>query len=151
TFLLPDGKTLSPDCTPDYSDGDSVCTSAGLPPCAYLHGAGNTAHGIIGCDGGLDGIDVTMQEDSGGSTGACAAPNTCEPTITLSGHGPAGSARLVHTLGLNTSGDYFGLIFCTGDEIFPGGPGGILHSAGTSLLVTGTTTAVVHNANGLEG
>ena len=146
TFLLSDGKTTSPDCTPGYSDGDSVCTNADLPPCAFIHGDGNTAHGVIGCADGLDNIDVTAEQDSGGSSGACAPPNTCPPTLTLSGHGPSGSAQLLQTLGITTNGDYFGQVYCPEPL-----PGGIFSAALTSPAVTGTATAVVLNANGADG
>jgi len=147
TFLLTDGKTVSPDCTARYSDGDSVCTSAGLPPCAFIHGDGNTAHGSIGCPDGLDNIDLSEAQDSGGSSGACAPPNLCEPAITLSGHGAPGSSQFIQSLGISANEYANDQIYCTGDE--PNG--GTFAGAMSAPAVTGTASAVVRNANGADG
>jgi hypothetical protein len=155
TLFEPDGHTLSDNCTPGFSDGDSVC--AGKSPCAFVHGDGNTASGVIGCAGGLDGTDLVYEQDSGGSSGACAAPNTCPATVVLSGHGGPGSARVAQTLGITAA-----LGGCTGSDPGTYGPdgvlctdddpsGGIISVAGTLPAVTGTATAVVHNANGSDG
>jgi hypothetical protein len=162
TFLESDGKTLSPDCTPLFSKcTTTACDTAGepcagKPPCAFVHGVGNTASGEIGCENGLDGINLSIEQDSGGSGGACAAPNTCPATVTLSGHGGPGSALVFRTLGIAvvlgpcTGNDpsTYGPdgVYCTADDP----PGGIMAVAATSPAVTGTATAVVHKANGTE-
>ena len=148
TIFEPDGVTLSPNCTPGFSSGDPC---AGRAPCTFVHGAGNTASGVIGCDG-LDGTDLLVEQDSGGSSHG-AGP----PLVHLTGHGGPGSAALVQTFGITavlggcTGSDpsTYGPdgIFCTADDP----PGGIIAVAGTSVEVTGTATAVVHNANGADG
>ena len=109
TFFEADGKTLSPNCTPGFSTcTTATCDTAGEPcagkaPCAFVHGEGNTAAGEIGCEDGLDNINIDFEQDSGGSSGPCAAPNTCPPTVTLSGHGGPGSALIFQTLGITAA------------------------------------------------
>src|SRR5262249_53509038 len=76
-----DGVTPAFACTPGFSEGESVCVAAGKPPCTFIHGAGNSASGEIGCDG-LDFIDVVSAQDSGGASGT-AGPRI----LTLSGNG----------------------------------------------------------------
>ena len=163
TFFEADGKTLSPNCTTGYSKcTTAACNTAGEPceglgPCAFVHGAGNTASGTIGCAGGLDKINLDFQQDSGGSGGPCAPPNTCPATVVLSGHGDPGSALAYQTIGITAAlGACTGSdpstygpdgIFCTADDP----PGGIIAVAGTNATVSGTGTAVVHNANGSDG
>jgi hypothetical protein len=151
TYFEPDGVTLALDCTPGFTAGDTVCTAAGKPPCAFVHGAGNTVSGEIGCDG-EDNVDVSFAQDSGGSSGI-AQP----PLVQLSGHGGPGSATGLGTavitaaLGSCTGSDpsTYGPdgVFCTADDP----PGGLIAVEGTVPAVTGTATAVVHNANGCDG
>ena len=140
TFQEPDGS-LSPDCSEGFSEGESVCD--GLLPCAYLHGAGNTASGEIGCDG-LEGVNLNYEVDS--ATGA--------QSITLTGSGPSGSAVVLQTLGITAV-----LGRCQGNDPATYGPdgilctdddpeGGLLAIAGTLPAVTGQASAVVKNANG---
>ena len=84
-------------------------------------------------------------------------PNTCAPTVTLSGHGGPGSALLFQSVGITaTLGGCAGTdpatygpdgIYCTADDP----PGGIIAATGTFPAVTGTASAVVHNANGSDG
>src|SRR5262249_5079504 len=62
------GGSAATDCTPDFTAGDSVCTSAGLNPCAFVHGPGNSAAGIVGCNG-LDGVNASASQDD--SDGSC--------------------------------------------------------------------------------
>ena len=71
-----------------------MCTAAGKPPCTFVHGEGNTASGEIGCDG-LDNINVTFSQDSGGASGI-AGP----PMVTFSGSGGPGSASVLSTIGI---------------------------------------------------
>lgn len=114
TFKDPDGS-LSLDCT----DDPDICTEEGRKPCALVHGPGNTASGVIGCDG-LDGVNLEYVLDLGGDDGPIQ-----EPEITLSGTGPAGSAALLTTIGIDVvlgqcrgSGADYGpdRIFCTEDD-----------------------------------
>src|SRR6185503_1641922 len=67
TYREPDGLSFSKDCTRD----DSLC--AGLKPCTFIHGPGNTASGVVGCDG-LDGTDLDFTLDAGGETGMVGDP-----------------------------------------------------------------------------
>jgi len=145
----PDGVTLSPNCTPGFSSGDPC---VGKAPCAFVHGAGNTASGVIGCEGGLDGTDLLVEQDSGG------ASKVAGPVLMhLTGHGGSGAAALTHTFGISAAlGGCTGSdpsvygpdgVYCTADDP----PGGIIAVAATSVEVTGTATAVVHNANGVDG
>jgi hypothetical protein len=163
TALESDGKTLSTDCSdPPFSKcTTATCQTAGEPcagkaPCAFEHGAGNTASGEIGCNG-LDGVNVSFEQDSGGS-GMVESP----PIITLTDHGGPGSAVVYQTLGITAvlagsgAGPCVGSdpatfgpdgVFCTADDP----AGGLLSAAGTLPVVTGTATAVVHNANACDG
>src|SRR5579862_1131556 len=153
TFYEADGKTLSPNCTPGFSTG-TPC--AGLPPCTFIHGKGNTSSGVIGCTSQTN-INLDFEQDSGGSSGPCAAPNSCPPTAVLSGTGGPGSATSFTTIGITAAlGGCTGSdpstygpdgVFCTADDP----PGGIIAEAGTNAAVTGTATSVVHNANGSDG
>jgi hypothetical protein len=158
TLFEADGKTLSTDCTPVFSKcTTALCNTAGepcngKPPCAFVHGAGNTASGTIDCTG-LTQTDILYEQDSGGSSGIEGPA-----LVTTTTHsGPAGSAVIAQTLGITTA---LGLctgsdpsvygpdgVFCTADDP----PGGLLSAAGTLPLTTGVATAVVHNANGSDG
>jgi cysteine-rich repeat protein len=145
----PDGLTRSPDCTPGFTAGDSVCQ--GKNPCAFVHGPGNSASGVIGCDG-LDGVNVTLTQDSGGSSGIPRPP-----LLTLSGAGGAGSAVLLATTAIGG-----GLrLQCAGADPSVYGPDGELctdddpqSQRGTPLtgaVTTGTVTGRLLNANQLDG
>jgi hypothetical protein len=145
-----DGVTLSADCTADFTAGDSVCPAD--KPCAFLHGPGNAASGVVGC--GPDGyspVDVLFDLDSGGSTGVPG-----KPIITLSGSGATGSALLLSNNAIGTvSGS------CTGNDTSVYGADGVLctdddpqGSRGTpspQLNITGTATGKIENANGTNG
>jgi hypothetical protein len=168
TWLEADGVTPSLDCTPDYTAGDSVC--AGRHPCAFVHGPGNAAAGVIGC-AGLDAINVNVERDGAGagdgfpcsSDADCAVTGTCladqcapqPPRITLTGTGGAGSALLLssrangHTLGVcpgNGLGYGPDAEFCTDDD-----PQDSRGTVITTPQTTGTASGVFLNANGLAG
>ena len=166
TVFESDGVTQSPDCTPGFTAGDSVCL--GKKPCTFVHGPGNSAAGVIGCDG-LDGVNVSLTEDSGGSSGIPRPPR-----LTLSGSGGAGSAVLFATTaigdrfqirgagaaGISHGGGAGGLL-CTGADPSVYGPDGEFctdddpqSQRGTPLtgaVTTGTATGRVLNANQLDG
>src|SRR5262249_39027955 len=109
TLFEVDGVTPSTDCSPRFTAGDSVCAAAGKPPCSFVHGAGNSASGSIGC-AGLEGVDVQWSQDSGGTSGV-AGP----PMLSLSGHGGPGSASIANSLAVTA----FLYPSCTGrDPIF---------------------------------
>ena len=125
TVVEPDGVTPSTDCTPGFTAGDSVC--AGQKPCAFVHGPGNSASGVIGCDG-FDGVNVQLTQDAGGSSGT-AGP----PVLTLNGAGGPGSALLsaTHALGGGRGGGCgvggcggFSPPSCAGQDVSVYGPDG---------------------------
>ena len=146
TFLEIDGITPSLDCTSD----DHVC--AGRAPCTFVHGAGNAAAGAVYCGQvHLEGVDLNVTRDAGGGAGTPQLP-----AITRSGTGGVGSAAILLTtaigtvVGLCTGSDptLYGSDgrFCTDDD-----PAAVRGIAGTSIFVTGTATAQVNNADGLDG
>lgn len=142
TLQEPDGS-FSPDCTKD----ESVCS--GKKPCTYLHGAGNTISGVIGCNG-LPEINLDYTVDMGGESGQPQPPQ-----ITLSGEGGLGSARMVATIGLDVvlgrctgQGTNYGPDgrFCTADD---GGADASINAS--NFAVTGqASTALVNFPDGSE-
>ena len=60
----------------------------GKNPCTFVHGSGNSAAGVIGCDG-LNAVNVFLTQDAGGSSGIPKPP-----ALSLSGMGGPGSAVL---------------------------------------------------------
>ncbi len=93
TLLEPDG-TISTDCT--LADN---CATVGKNPCAFVHGPGNAAAGVIGCTA-LDGVDITLTQDAGGipEPPAPTPPaGSTLPNIMWSGAGAPGSARIPYT------------------------------------------------------
>jgi cysteine-rich repeat protein len=99
TVFEADGSTPSTDCTPGYTASDSAC--AGKKACAFVHGPGNSASGVIGCTG-LDGVNISMTQDDGSSN------NQPGPiTIVSSGTGGAGSSLMFEStaIGLGSCAD----------------------------------------------
>ncbi len=136
TFFEADGTTLSTDCTAN----EALC--AGKKPCTFVHGPGNTASGNIGCTG-IDGNNLTYTLDAGGDSGT-ALP----PVVTINGSGPAGSASILTTIGVNVAvggctgtGAAYGPDgkFCTADDASDFG------AAATLPAVTGMATATITN------
>ncbi len=148
TIFEADG-TLSLDCTPIFSAGDSVC--AGGKPCAFVHGAGNSASGFVYCNAGASGIDYLETQDSGGSSGVSQPP-----VIVFSGTGaPAGSALIANSQAIGVvvgacsgTDPAYGPDgqFCTSDD-----PASSLGTVATLPNTTGTATAQVNNANATDG
>jgi hypothetical protein len=147
-----DGLTPSEDCTPGPTDGDSVCTTKGLLPCAFLHGPGNAGSGTVGCgDDGYSPVDMLFDLDSGGESGVNG-----DPVITLSGHGPKGSAMLLTN---NTIGTVTGA--CTGNDTSKYGedkalctdddPQDSRGDPSPQFNLTGTATGKIENANDTDG
>jgi len=132
TVFEPDGETPSLDCTPGFTAGDSVCQ--GKNPCAFVHGPGNSAAGVIGCEG-LDGVNVSLTQDAGGSSGA-ANP----PLLTLSGTGGSGAALLFSSTaiggGVCVRSQVSGGGLRTGDSPSP------RSAVGCSFLCTGQDVSV---------
>src|SRR5579862_5149966 len=139
TMYESDGVTPAADCTSGYTAGQSVCATAGKPPCTFVHGAGNTASGEIGCDG-LDNVNVNVSQDSGGASGV-ASP----PIVTFSGSGGAGAASVLSSIGITSVFDA-----CTGNDPSIYGPDGIYCTAddppGGSIATEETWPAVTGTA-----
>jgi hypothetical protein len=134
TLFEVDGITLSTDCTDDYTAGASVCPAD--KPCAFVHGRGNAASGVIGCQG-LDAVDVTYVQDCNGTPGG--APSN--PVISFSGAGGSGSALLLTSVAVGT-------IFqsCSDDD-----PRDSRGRPATLPATTGTASAKVLNAFDMPG
>jgi hypothetical protein len=161
TTLNDDGSTAT-NCTPNFTAGESLC--AGKKPCSFVHGPGNAATAVIGCNG-LTGINLLFTQDAGMKPGETAPPaptpqpNSKPPVITLSGNGGPGSAILLNTsaLGLTANGPSlankcvdtskpphpdFGPdgLFCTDDD-----PQSTRGMPNTLPQVTGTATGEIFN------
>ena len=149
TEFEPDGVTPATDCTAGFTGGDSVC--AGRKPCAFVHGPGNSAAGVIRCDG-LDDVNVQLTQDAGGSSGIPRPP-----VLTASGTGGSGSALLSASTAV---GGGVGLGDCTGQNVSTYGldgefctdddPQAQRGTPVTALVTTGTATGQVLNANAID-
>ncbi len=161
--------TPATDCTPGYTNGDSMC--AGGPPCTFVYGegtpgsGGNAGSGVISCVAGLPGVNLLFTQDSAVAGGT--DPPQCDysglefipglgapvcgqaPQITTGGAGPAGSAVLLNTV---TIGHTLGACsaqaptYCTDADPFSerGVPA-------TVSTVTGTAAAAMFNINNNPG
>jgi hypothetical protein len=89
TIFNKDG-TPATNCTPLYTKGDSECV--GKNPCTYVHGPGNAATGIIGCNG-LEATNLLFTQDAGQPPGGTPTPYPPAPTP------PVGSGQPMITLG----------------------------------------------------
>jgi|GEM_PF-1090564 len=99
TLFEADGVTLATNCTLEDN-----CAALGKPPCAYLHGPGNSLSGFIGCEG-FEPVNISWVQDAGGqppppppATPVGAQP----PVITLSGVGGPGSGLFLSTQRIGT-------------------------------------------------
>lgn len=117
-----DGKTLAQDCT----GNDGVCPTDA--PCAFVHGPGNSAAGVVGCNG-LVGTELDAILEGG------------ELTIDRSGSGGPGSTNILTSIGIGLllgpctgSGPDYGPDgqFCTADD-----PPNENSATGTGLVTTG--------------
>ena len=134
-----DGTTQSPVCNDPGVPYD--CEAHGKAPCATVHGAGNSASGIVGCTG-LDGVDVSITQDCNGDAGGMPFP----PGVTVSGFGPAGSALVVNTIAIGTQVGACTPSFCTDAD-----PPAARGRPQTIPFTTGTANALVRNANDFPG
>jgi len=137
----------STNCSAGYTAGGSVCASVGKP-CTFVYGPDNAGTGVVGCDS-LDGINLTVTQDSGGSTGMAHPPVT-----TLSDMGGPGSAvfsvatELGFTLNPCTgSTPEYGDDgqFCTADDPKAG------RAALPQIMTTGSASATILNADSNDG
>jgi hypothetical protein len=172
TLTEADGVTSALDCSDQYTAGNSVCTSAGKPPCAFVNGPGNAASGVIGCSG-LTGVNLVFSQDSKGSAAPLPLsgndPSICDPlgadfnppvppypvcgappVITLSGSGGPGSAVVINTTAI---GQYVGgdcsaapANFCT--DAAPISDRGTPQTLPT---VSGQAAGFITNANQTDG
>jgi hypothetical protein len=133
--------TLTPSCTPNYDTAPANCAALGLPPCAFVYGAGNSGVGVVGCDG-LPLTDVSITQTRQGTD-----PGT--PQLSFSGEGGPGSVIIVNS---STTSQVAGLCtaqssaygpdgkFCTSDD--PAGPPlNLKGTPGTVPQTTGTASA----------
>ncbi len=152
-FAIDLDGNLATDCSEGFPNGASICGTMSLPPCAFVHGPGNSGSGLIGCNG-LTPINLQVSQDSRGSqdppaclTAGVGAPTCADPpVITVSGTNPApGSALLVtHTaIGVKTGSC---TNFCTASD-----PIDQRGSVNPLLLTTGTATGIVLNVDGQDG
>lgn len=141
------GGLPSINCSAGYTAGGSVCDSVGKP-CTFVYGPDNGGAGVVGCDS-LDGINLTVTQDSGGSTGTSHPPVT-----TMSDMGGPGSAvfsvatELAFTLNpcTGTTPEYGGDgTFCTTDDPKEG------RAVLPQVLTTGSASATVLNADLNDG
>ncbi|GBD27762.1 hypothetical protein HRbin30_03117 [bacterium HR30] len=109
TLFEADGVTLATNCT--LQDN---CAALGKPPCAYIHGPGNSLSGTIGC-GGFEPVNIDWVQDGGGqrplpgATPVGAGP----PVITLSGLGGPGSGLFLSTQRIGTISGQCGAVVPT--------------------------------------
>lgn len=100
TLFEADGVTLATNCTVEDN-----CAALGKPPCAYVHGPGNSLSGTIGCTA-FEPTNIMWVQDGGGgplppppATPVGAGP----PVITLSGVGGPGSGLFLSTQQIGTA------------------------------------------------
>ncbi len=156
TLFEADG-TFTTSCTPVFTAGDSEC--AGKKPCAFVNGPGNSASGIIGCNG-LDGFNLSFTQDGGQKPGDIPPiaptphPNQKPPVIVLSGMGPPGSAILLNTsaIGTTVNGPTSNKCAATHPDFGPDGqfctdddPQSTRGTPNTLPQVTGTATGQIFN------
>jgi len=148
TLFEADGSP-SPSCTDGFGDA-SFCPPE--RPCAFVHGDGNSASGVIGCGAdGLDGVDFTLTQDAGGSEGRPGPIVT-----TASGHGPMGSVVVLNSTAIATAinpcagpdPNIYGTDgeFCTGDD-----PPSARGMPATLSFTTGMSSAELRNINKVDG
>ena len=128
-----DGMTLAEDCT----DDDSACD--GKAPCTFVHGPGNTASGVIGCEG-LAGTELDAVLEDGNLVFTRSDPPAPVP----------GAANLLTSIGIGLllgpctgSGSDYGPdgMFCTDDD-----PANDNSAVGTGLVSTGQACGTVSGA-----
>ncbi|GBD26040.1 Anti-sigma-I factor RsgI2 [bacterium HR30] len=101
----PDGS-FTESCTRGFASEPVVCPPE--RPCAAVFGPGNSAAGIVGCQG-LPGINFSIAQDSCPGAGDPGGP----PRLTLSGHGGPGSALLANAIAIGTAIGACQPTFCT--------------------------------------
>jgi len=133
------GATLAPICNDPNAAYD--CAANSKPPCSTVHGPGNSASGVIGCNG-LEPVDVSITQDCNGEAGGEPFP----PVVVLSGAGPAGSAIVLNTISIGTQVGMCTPTFCTEAD-----PPSARGTPQTLPYTTGSATSLVQNANDFPG
>ena len=138
-----DGITASINCTDDAT----VCN--GKKPCTSVAGPGNAGEGVFGCNG-LPSASYSITQNAGGASGIPG------PAIFSPGASGGPSSEIIATA--SAIGTVVGLcdgttpaygpdgLFCTADD--PPSSRGV---ASITTLVTGTASASLTNANGVDG
>ncbi len=125
-----DGITLAQDCTDDESECD------GQAACAFVHGPGNTASGVIGCEG-LEGTELDAVLAGGDLQFSRANSDVANP----------GAATLLTSIGIGLvlgpctgSGPDYGPDgqFCTEDD-----PANENSAVGTGIVSTGEACGTI--------
>jgi hypothetical protein len=143
TIFNADG-TRTTDCTPGYTVGDDACV--GQKPCAFVHGDGNSAQGMVSCAGDLEGVDISVLQDSGGSQGSCNGGTGGAPMLNFSDVGEPGSAIVLNTTAIATVTGACPASFCTDAD-----PPDQRGTPVTVPLTTGTAMAAAYNVNCHDG
>lgn len=135
--IFNDNGDFTPQCTPGFAVEPADCAALGLPPCTAVHGPGNTASGIVGCNG-LSPVNYTVSqnsdEDGAGTNGPVSL--TFEEST-----GDPGSVLLANSLAIGTKiGSCDG--FCGPDD-----PQSSRGTPQTLLFTTGQACGLVQNKN----
>lgn len=137
TLFTQDGS-LAPNCS-DNIPLPEVCPTD--RPCAFVNGPGNSAAGVIGCNG-LEPVNSMMTQDCNAESGQPAFP----PEIVLSGTGPGGSVMLLNTLQIGTKTGACEATFCTDAD-----PVNTRGNPTSFPFTSGAATALVLNISDIEG
>lgn len=137
TIFNEDGS-FTPQCTPGFGAEPTDCAAEGLAPCTAVHGPGNTASGIVGCQG-LSPVSYTVQQDS--SIDGAGTDGPVQLSFEEGSSGGPGSVLLANSLAIGTNiGSCDG--FCT-DADPPASRG----TPQTLLFTTGQACGLVLNKN----
>ena len=140
----------SGNCTPGFMPANSTCPDQ--QACAFVHGPGNAASGVVDCDGGTP-SDLSIVQDCATPAGRDSQPAHFE----LSGGGAPGSALVFTSTVLrgggitcydptdNSGPDHW---LCTDDDPPPSSATGLLT---TGLGTTGSVTSMQINVDDTPG
>lgn len=134
------------DCTPGYSNAGDTSKDGPCPaelPCGFVSGPGNSAIGLLGCNG-LAGVNFQFLQDD--LDGSCSpGPCTHPPVVTIGGSGPPGSGIILNSTAIGNVTGACTTNFCTDNDKFT------VRGVITTLpLTTAIAAAKWTNANGLE-
>ncbi|MBI3785611.1 MAG: hypothetical protein HY270_19635 [Deltaproteobacteria bacterium] len=145
TLFEADG-TASPSCTPGFPSAVECPTEK---PCAFVHGPGNAATGVLGCGNiGLRGVNFTLTQDAA----ICIDPPTCAVQergpvhVVTTANGLRGSARLISSTAIGLVSGACQPDFCSDSD-----PIEVRGVPTTVPLTTGQAQATVLNTGGVAG